>query len=76
MKFCRDCIHYCWSEETSPGCAMNPDPVSGSANYASYARRPDGVCGPEARLFEQRPPPPEPRPGIIGLLKDFWLGPQ
>ena len=55
---------------------MNPDPVSGTANYASYARRPDGVCGPEARLFEQRPPPPEPRPGIIGFLKDFWLGPQ
>ena len=64
MKFCKDCKHFergyagkcgpvahkCWVDVSLV--TGEPYPVA-----ASSARRPDGVCGIEACLFELAPPP-------------------
>lgn len=59
-KFCKDCIHVRHLSERFPQCAepsaLRIDLVFGPQTLScSGLRDANGVCGPEARLFEPKP---------------------
>ena len=57
MKDCRQCFH---SIPSALGMGQRNCRVSAVPVLTTWARRPDGVCGVEARLFSQREEPPHP----------------
>jgi hypothetical protein len=75
-KYCIDCRHY-WAKYPVPGtCSRRTtvDVVQGVLNEFRSARHERGSfpwvgarCGPDARFFEQRPPPQPPNCGSGGL---------
>lgn len=85
VKFCKDCRFYRWSR-LGAECAKCSHPEHGRANlidpdaegsvYCSAARATYGGCGPSAKLFERKPPPPAIATPVITLppqTKKGWF---
>lgn len=80
-KFCRDCAHmleagpFSWSQYAI---CLHPDgerdPVYGTFTTPCGVQRLfNGICGPEAKLFEQKPPEPVPEPAPMPPRECFVL---